>query len=40
MMLVFTLLMLAVGQFALTRNSRRSGGAKGGMAGMIAETNS
>ena len=41
MMLVFTLLMLAVGQFALTRNSRRTGGGKGGgMAGMIAESNS
>jgi spermidine/putrescine transport system permease protein len=41
MMLVFTLLMLAVGQFALTRNARRTGGGKGGgMAGMIAETNS
>ena len=41
MMLVFTLLMLAVGQFALTRNSRRTGSGKGGgMAGMIAETNS
>ena len=41
MMLVFTLLMLGVGQFALTRNSRRTGSGKGGgMAGMIAETNS
>jgi spermidine/putrescine transport system permease protein len=40
MMLVFTLLMLAVGQFALTRNARRTGGGQaGGMAGMIAETN-
>ncbi len=41
MMLVFTLLMLAAGQFALTRNARRTGGGQGGgMAGMIAETNS
>ncbi len=39
MMLVFTLLMLAAGQFALSRNARRSGGSQGGMAGMIAETN-
>lgn len=39
MMLLFTLAMLAVGQIALTRNSRRSGGGHGGMAGMIAETN-
>ncbi|HET7829631.1 MAG TPA: ABC transporter permease [Candidatus Limnocylindrales bacterium] len=38
MMLLFTLAMLAVGQFALTRNARRSGGGSGGgMAGMIAE---
>jgi spermidine/putrescine transport system permease protein len=38
MMLFLTLLMLAAGQFALTRNARRSGGGQaGGMAGMIAE---
>jgi spermidine/putrescine transport system permease protein len=37
MMLVLTLLMLAVGQFALSRNARKSGGQGGGMAGMIAE---
>jgi spermidine/putrescine transport system permease protein len=39
MMLVFTLLMLAIGQLVLTRQARRSGGQAGGMAGMIAETN-
>ena len=37
MMLFLTLLMLAGGQLALTRNARRSGGGSGGMAGMIAE---
>ena len=37
MMLFFTLLMLAAGQFALTRNARKSGGQGGGMAGIIAE---
>ena len=37
MMLLFTLLMLAVGQIVLTRNARKSGGQGGGMAGMIAE---
>ena len=39
MMLVFTLLMLGAGQFALTRNARRSGGGGGGMAGIVAEAN-
>jgi spermidine/putrescine transport system permease protein len=37
MMLLFTLAMLAIGQFALTRNARRAGAGSGGMAGMIAE---
>jgi hypothetical protein len=38
MMLLLTLLMLAAGQLALSRNARRSGGGQaGGMAGMIAE---
>jgi len=38
MMLVLTLAMLALGQFALSRNAKRSSGtAGGGMAGMIAE---
>ena len=38
MMLVVTLALLAVGQLALSRNARRSGGGQaGGMAGMIAE---
>ncbi len=38
MMLALTLAMLAIGQLALARNARRSGGSTGGMAGMIAET--
>ena len=38
MMLVVTLALLAIGQLALSRNARRSGGGQaGGMAGMIAE---
>ena len=37
MMLLFTLAMLAIGQVALSRNARRTGGGGGGMAGMIAE---
>ncbi len=38
MMLVVTLALLAIGQWALSRNARRSGGGQaGGMAGMIAE---
>jgi spermidine/putrescine transport system permease protein len=38
MMLLFTLLMLAVGQLVLSRQARKSGGVQtGGMAGMIAE---
>jgi spermidine/putrescine transport system permease protein len=38
MMLVLTLLMLALGQYALSRNARKTGGGQaGGMAGMIAE---
>jgi spermidine/putrescine transport system permease protein len=36
-MLALTLAMLALGQLALTRASRRSGGSDGGMAAMIAE---
>jgi spermidine/putrescine transport system permease protein len=38
MMLLFTLAMLAIGQVALSRNARRTGGGgQAGMAGMIAE---
>jgi spermidine/putrescine transport system permease protein len=37
MMLVITLVLLGIGQFALARNARRSGGQAGGMAGIIAE---
>jgi spermidine/putrescine transport system permease protein len=37
MMLVLTLALLAVGQLALSRNARRSGGEGGGMASTIAE---
>jgi spermidine/putrescine transport system permease protein len=38
MMLIVTLALLAVGQLALARNARRSGGGQaGGMAGMIAQ---
>ncbi len=39
LMLLITLTVLLVGQWLLTRQARRQGGSRGGVAGMVAETN-